>query len=218
MGTPFMEGVDLQWTRSSVGSECQTTNLKVAGSSPAGSAIFFHQKSLVLRCATDEKRRAVLVCQSTLGVGEALNGSLSCTVRRMHMPFYQWDPQFLGLQVPAMDEEHQILIKKMNAVYDLNQKQGSKVDLEKVLRDFTEYTLSHFRDEEAFMEKIQFESLKTHQIIHKQLLAQLNTHLDQFKHTGKLSSGFFDFLGVWLTSHIRSIDHKYAEVARKKAA
>ncbi len=133
------------------------------------------------------------------------------------MPFYSWDPKLLSVEVKEMDSEHQILIKKMNAVFDGNQAKKSKAELSDLVDDFAKYTIQHFSDEEAFMEQIKFEGIATHKLIHQQLLAEVTKHITEFKTTGVLTQGFFNFLAVWLTSHIRGIDTKYGKVKSKAA-
>lgn len=128
------------------------------------------------------------------------------------MPFYTWNPAELGVKVPAMDQEHQTLIAKMNHVYDTFKAGKPRAELDKAIEDFAHFTVTHFKDEEAYMEEIKFGGLATHRIIHQQLLAEVNKHLDEFKKTGTLSDKFFNFLSVWLTSHIRGIDAKYGAV------
>jgi hemerythrin len=59
------------------------------------------------------------------------------------------------------------------------------------------------------MDKIKFAGADTHKIIHKQLLEQVTAYITEFKKTGKLTDAFFNFLSVWLTSHIKGIDMKY---------
>lgn len=132
--------------------------------------------------------------------------------------FYKWTAEELGLGVAEMDKEHQILIDKMNALYKASEKKASEVDLQKLVDDLAAYTIQHFADEEAYMGKIQFQGLETHKIIHKQLLSQFQEHIEKFKITKEFTPAFFNFLKVWLTSHIRGIDMKYADFQKKVKA
>jgi hemerythrin len=125
------------------------------------------------------------------------------------MAFYEWNPELLSVHVSEMDSEHQVLIQKMNKVYDLAKSDAAKPTLDAAVEDFAKFTVKHFRDEEAYMERIQYAGTATHKIIHQQLLAEVSKHLESYKTTGKLADAFFNFLGVWLTSHIRGIDRKY---------
>jgi hemerythrin-like metal-binding protein len=114
-----------------------------------------------------------------------------------------------------MDNEHIILIEKMNALYDGHQEEKSMAELDLLVQDFVAYTKEHFQSEEIYMEKVQFEGLETHKIIHKQLLSQVTEHVEEFKRTGELSQKFFNLLSTWPTSHIRGIDVKYGNFVNK---
>ena len=123
--------------------------------------------------------------------------------------FFQWNQQNLGLDC-EMDDEHKILINKMNLVYDAQAAGESYNKVTSLLEDLGAYTVEHFKSEEAYMEKIGFQGLATHKIIHQQLLKQFGEHMENYKKTQKLEESFFNFLKVWLTSHIKGIDAKYA--------
>lgn len=110
-----------------------------------------------------------------------------------------------------MDDEHQELIKKMNRVHDLHLAKASTSEIQMALDDFAGFTIKHFSDEEAYMEKINFAGLETHKVIHQQLLKQVTEYLNEFKASGTLTDSFFNFLSVWLTSHIKGIDMKYSK-------
>lgn len=124
--------------------------------------------------------------------------------------FYKWDPAFLSVDVKEMDGEHIILIEKMNALHAAYTAKAPLDQLKHLVQDFASYTVKHFSDEEAYMDKIKFEGAATHKIIHKQLLAEVTKHVEEFQKTGALTEKFFSFLSVWLTSHIRGIDRKYS--------
>jgi hemerythrin-like metal-binding protein len=125
--------------------------------------------------------------------------------------FYSWDPSRLSVKVTAMDDEHKVLISKMNALHAAHTQGKDKAAIQVILNDFVQYTLKHFADEEAYMAKIQFAGTDTHKLIHKQLLGKVKEHIAAFEASGKLTNDFFTFLSVWLTAHIRGVDAKYGE-------
>jgi len=140
----------------------------------------------------------------------------------MSAPFFVWDAKTIALNVHDMDEEHQVLIEKMNALYELAQKKARNEQIERAIEELIRFTVKHFADEEAFMASFAFPGIATHKVIHQQLIARLNEHHNEFKIRGVCSDAFFDFLRTWLTSHIRGIDMKYARAyldggARKTA-
>jgi len=132
--------------------------------------------------------------------------------------FYVWTEKELGLGVQEMDKEHQELIAKMNVLYKLVENKASVEDLQKSIDDLAGFTVKHFADEEGYMEKIKFPGVATHKVIHQQLLKQFGDYVAEFKKTAVVSPQFFNFLKVWLTSHIRGIDMKYSDFGKNKKA
>lgn len=128
--------------------------------------------------------------------------------------FYIWDQKLLGLDVKEMDEEHIVLISKMNALHKASSEKLPLSAISLCIEDFASYTAKHFSDEEAYMARINYAGLETHKIIHKRLLNRVNDFVKDFEKNGRLTQEFFDFLSVWLTSHIRGIDFKYVNKMR----
>ena len=132
--------------------------------------------------------------------------------------FYVWTAEELGLEVEKMDQEHQELVKRMNALYDGVEEEQSPSQIQNLIDDLAEYTVQHFADEEAYMEEIGFTGLATHKIIHQQLLKQFAEHVENFKKQQKVQPEFFNFLKVWLTAHIKGIDMKYSNFVKEQKA
>lgn len=122
---------------------------------------------------------------------------------------FKWEDS-LKLGVDSMDKEHQVLIDKMNKFI-------SSLNLDDIKTqymywsDLGRYVVEHFTNEEAYMEKIGFDGLATHKIIHKQLLDKVG------EFSIAIEKGEFDknnlviFLKTWLKSHIIGIDGKYCK-------
>lgn len=123
--------------------------------------------------------------------------------------FFEWDAGLYGINVPTMDREHEHLIGLMNAVYTLHTQNASRAALTAALGDLVAYTRKHFADEEAYMAQIKFPELRTHALIHQQLLEKIQAFGAEFSRTGKLTDELFIFLKMWLKAHICGIDAKY---------
>ena len=130
--------------------------------------------------------------------------------------YFQWDASKYGINVPAMDQEHQVLIGHMNAVHSLHVAKASRAETGAALEKLVAYTRKHFADEEAYMSQIGFPDLRLHAGIHKQLLGRIGEFGAEFTRSGALSEDFFVFLKMWLKAHICGIDVKY--VPHGKAA
>ena len=131
------------------------------------------------------------------------------------MPFYVWNPKIIGLKIPEMDAEHQVLIGHMNSVYDAKERKATKEEISKLLGDLLAYTRQHFGDEEKYMEKIHYTGIVRHRAIHEKLLAQLKVYGEAFEKSGILTEALFEFLSFWWTSHIKGMDFQYAEFKQK---
>lgn len=124
------------------------------------------------------------------------------------MGFFRWTDE-LDVGVDAMNDEHKYLISLMNKLNQQHEAHKSKDELTLTLRDLVEYTERHFADEEKYMESVGFPGLRTHALIHKDLMEKLRRHQSDFMTSGVLEPIFFEFLKFWLSAHIRGIDKKY---------
>ena len=131
--------------------------------------------------------------------------------------FLVWDPKRLSVHVPSMDAEHIELVSKMNNIYNEYMNNSSKEKVSPLLEDFVGFTIKHFSDEDAYMESIQYDGLEAHKNNHKHLLGRVQSYVSEFNASGKLTEDFFIFLTLWLTTHIQSIDVKYAPTRAKAA-
>ncbi len=128
--------------------------------------------------------------------------------------YFKWDPAYFTVNVPELDNEHQLLIAKMNAVYDAQSTNKNVTEVAQLMHDFAAYAGKHFSDEEEFMTKTNYEGIEEHKAIHRQLIKQINDYVAVFDKSGKVSNDFFRFFSLWLTSHIRGVDIKYSPKRR----
>lgn len=133
------------------------------------------------------------------------------------MGLFDWDPRY-DIGVDAMNREHRILLDLMARLQTLCEQRAAKPTVAAALDKLAAYTAQHFRDEEAFLETLQYAERKLHGVIHKQLLDKLEAHRAAFaaSPSAKLSDDFFHFLKSWLSAHILGIDMKYGAVAKQK--
>ncbi len=132
--------------------------------------------------------------------------------------FFVWNAATLGLDIPEMDREHQVLIGLMNTLHDLWGRQASRLELSKALAELVSYTTRHFTDEEAYMARVGYPDVRKHHLIHEKLLSELKGFAEEFRVSGQLGEGLFLFLKTWLKAHICGIDTKYAAFAPQDRA
>jgi len=129
------------------------------------------------------------------------------------LEFIKWDQARYGLDIPAIDREHETLVGLMATVHALHEAQSDSAALGAALRDLVAYARRHFAAEEAFMARIGYTDLTGHALLHQQILERTGAFAAQFERSGVLPSEFFDFLSIWLNGHIGDLDAQYAAFA-----
>lgn len=84
-----------------------------------------------------------------------------------------WDNSY-SLGIKSIDEQHKKLFEIVNRLYDLEENSNIKEEIRQILYAFKDYTITHFRDEEIFMESIRFPDLMAHKELHKDIIDSLS--------------------------------------------
>jgi len=129
----------------------------------------------------------------------------------------EWTPD-LSVGVKHIDDQHKIWFKKADELFKAGQEKRAKEYINQLLDFLDEYTKQHFRDEEAYMEKINYPEID----------AQRKAHASFVKDLAKLKSDYNEAGGNlivilnankivinWLTKHIRVMDKKIGEYVNK---
>jgi hemerythrin len=127
--------------------------------------------------------------------------------------YFEWDAARYELDIPMVDQEHRLIIDAMNELHVLHSGKKSKAEIAAALRNLKSVTVAHFKNEEAYMEKIGYADLRKHRHVHQNLLDRLEKFWFDFQVKGELTDEFFLFLKLWLKSHICGIDTQYAKQA-----
>ncbi len=82
-----------------------------------------------------------------------------------------WSDEY-NLGIKGIDFQHKKLFDLVNRLYDLDDS-SSKEDLRVILYEFSDYVKTHFSDEEAYMESINYPELEKHKLIHQHIVETL---------------------------------------------
>jgi hemerythrin len=129
--------------------------------------------------------------------------------------FFKWDAGQLGLEIPQMDAEHVRLIEIMNRVYAEYERSRSSPKLKPAVKELVDYTIEHFRHEEAYMTRLNYPEVNKHKLIHATLIEKLKSHVSDFEKSAQMNTEFFSFLKFWLQSHLMVVDKEYAAFGKK---
>ena len=114
--------------------------------------------------------------------------------------------------VPHIDAEHEKLFEIGEKAYQLliNVYSMDKYDkIVEVLEELKEYTIYHFKDEEDYMESINYKRLFTQKIDHADFIKTISevnlSKIDENQDEAIMT--ILTFLNNWLTNHILEKDH-----------
>lgn len=139
------------------------------------------------------------------------------TAGPMKFQKFVWNDK-LSLGVKAMDDEHKILIVKINAFITALEEQHVRKDTAHLLvtfNDLATYTVEHFADEEKYMESIEYAQFHSHKKIHENLLKQVGIYGEQIKSGNLNDKKIVSFLRNWLLSHIMGVDMQYSKYSHE---
>ncbi|WP_438445937.1 bacteriohemerythrin [Gorillibacterium sp. sgz5001074] len=122
-----------------------------------------------------------------------------------------------NIGVQEVDRQHQELVEKLNEFLDACINQKGKEKIMETLSFLKAYTVEHFKDEEAIMQKIQYPAYAEHKKEHDDFIATvvelengIMTQGPTILTTLKLNRTLTD----WLLTHISKNDQKIAEYIR----
>ena len=124
------------------------------------------------------------------------------------------DKYLTGIEL--IDEEHRELFRIINEVHGViaNELVSDKFDdIIRLLEELRSYTKSHFKDEEEYMESIQYEGLQAQKVAHEMFINRLDAmDLNEIdaNQDGALEE-MMAFLTEWLVNHILQMDQRIGQ-------
>jgi len=116
--------------------------------------------------------------------------------------------------VDPIDNDHQVLISKLNKVGDQS---ISGEEMKNIVGDLIDYTRSHFKREEAVMTACRYPDLEQHREMHQSIVRQLNQMVTVIWNTSETVEPrlrLHKFLRDWLFDHIINEDKKISLYAK----
>jgi hemerythrin len=127
------------------------------------------------------------------------------------MAFLQWKEEY-SVGIDHIDEQHRGMIQLIDDLAEAVFAGQGRLVLEDILESLLAYTRSHFKDEEAMMERAAYPGLEQHRELHRELTAQVRDLQDRYENGEEsISTEVLYFLRDWLTNHILSEDQGYRE-------
>ena len=127
----------------------------------------------------------------------------------------KWTPN-LSVGVEFIDEQHKIWFEKANQLFEAGQRGEGKEYILQMFDFLDDYTKTHFKDEEEYMESIKYPELDAQKKAHAHFVEELKKLRNEFTESGGnlVLMVISNKMNVeCLTKHISSMDRKIGEYA-----
>lgn len=127
-----------------------------------------------------------------------------------------WNDSYL-LGITEIDLQHKKLLSLADDMYEIVNGDEStlKVNLSKVLKSLTDYTVYHFTSEEEFMKKYGYPSAGMHKSMHDNFIAEVSKQIKSLNNATKTEAEkLYSFLASWVLNHIAKSDKVWAEYVK----
>ena len=129
------------------------------------------------------------------------------------MAHIQWSSD-LNTDIQVIDNQHRRILDYINKLDDISESKD-KAEIEKVLNELVDYTLSHFAFEESLMEEAGYPFINGHKRVHELFVKRVSDFQQRFKMGEDINSELLTVLKSWLINHIRSDDNDYVALVQK---
>lgn len=127
------------------------------------------------------------------------------------MDFINWnDMYFVGVQ--PIDNQHKKLVEIINRIAKSMKSSNNKGSLERLVYELVSFIETHFKFEEEFMTRYNYNDYERHRYEHEKLNDEIKRFYDDFKNgLPVLNQEIMYFLRNWLMDHILVNDKKFGK-------
>lgn len=125
----------------------------------------------------------------------------------------------LEVGVDLIDTQHKKWFEKADQLFEAGKKGKSKEYIIQMFDFLDEYTKTHFKDEERYMQSINYPDLNAQKQMHEGFIKKLAELRNVYEEEGANITVIIStnqFILDWLTKHISTADKKIGEYARKQ--
>ncbi len=127
------------------------------------------------------------------------------------MAFIEWNERY-SVNIKSIDMQHRQLVALINKLYDGMKAGNTKQVLGETIKELVDYTVVHFREEEAYFEKYGYSDTENHKKGHQVFIDEIASFKKSFDANRiTVSTKVMIFLRDWLYNHILKTDKKYMQ-------
>jgi hemerythrin len=134
------------------------------------------------------------------------------------MGLIQWDPDW-ETGIIEVDAQHRVLLNRLGQLATALAEGWHASETEKTMLYLGDYVETHFRAEEAIMERCGYPGLEQHRAVHDDLRRRVATLAEAYHRDPRsLPADVMDFLMGWLVDHLAGEDKLMATFLREQAS
>ena len=123
----------------------------------------------------------------------------------------EWDNKY-SVGISIIDEEHKKLFGILNKAIFAKEHNDNPEELREVLREMTNYALTHFRTEETYMKEFNYPEYQGHKEEHRDFSTGIIAYHEKvIKGDYQIANEIIEYLNWWLVNHIQATDRKYID-------
>jgi hemerythrin len=123
----------------------------------------------------------------------------------------EWDDKY-SVGISIIDEEHKKLFEILNKAIFAKEQNDNPEELREVLREMTNYALTHFKTEETYMKEFKYSEYQDHKEEHRHFSTEIIAYSDKvIEGNAQIANEIIEYLKWWLVNHIQVTDQKYID-------
>jgi len=127
----------------------------------------------------------------------------------------EWNDKY-SVGISMIDEEHKKLIAILNKVIYAKGHDGNPEELREVLRELTNYALTHFKTEETYMIEFNYPEYQYHKEEHHNFSKTTISYCNRVSEGDyQIANVIIEYLKWWLVNHIQVTDRQYIDCFKK---
>ena len=124
-----------------------------------------------------------------------------------HKLYITWQDSYC-IGIPIVDEQHRCIVSIINSIHYFVEGHRELDVLESIINMMIQYTIIHFKTEEAMLKEAGYPPIEEHILLHKKLIDHLRTVSREAMQDRDVDP-LMKLLKAWWLNHINQEDRKY---------
>lgn len=129
------------------------------------------------------------------------------------MTSINWNDNY-KIGIKSIDKQHKHFVGLLNTLYEYIESRHTE-RIPEFIDELTSYADEHFKLEEEYFDKYNYEDADVHKAAHMELRLKIQELHDKHDNPKELAFELLYFMEKWLLIHFRGMDKKYVETFKQ---